>query len=89
MEPLEACKEDLLVVINQEYVFFVTWFRLHSEFVLIFLDPLHCLLNQVHTEAYLNSLKCSFRVASIVEVVIFLEEAELAMIGSELCVAAS
>ncbi|RCV22622.1 hypothetical protein SETIT_4G235100v2 [Setaria italica] len=35
VEPLEACKEDLLVV---------------------------------HTEAYLNSLKCSFRVASIVEV---------------------
>ncbi|KAL5651971.1 hypothetical protein ACJX0J_037429, partial [Zea mays] len=35
VEPLEACKEDLLVV---------------------------------HTEAYLNSLKCSFRVSSIVEV---------------------
>lgn len=45
------------------------WFRLHSVFVLM--NPLNGLLNQVHTEAYLNSLKSSFRVSNIVEVVIF------------------
>lgn len=70
VEPLEASKEDLLVVgSNNQRASFARFIAL-----LVLPDPFFvcsmALINQVHTQSYLNSLKTSFRVATIMEVLI-------------------
>jgi len=87
VEPLEASKDDLLVVINQQSRTKLpfAWCILRIVFVL---SLTHGLANQVHTEAYLNSLKSSFRVSCIVEVVYFFSPQRsggIGLIGGELC----